>query len=690
MSVFSALSSSLCDSSNPHLYPSNGVGGSGVLHGDLRALASQSFEEEAMIKNAMSALEDMLPNDRLADLLSSTTLTPSVAAEVLLEIGKKKLAMDKVLLCSLFTCLPHNVAQACLSQLMRSGVYPPMVYHLERFASYTHQVYSHDVAGPLYQDRCQKLEKLAVKQLCQTQAQPEAQNQFRYYAMKVVRQQLNLTLPRWMMMLDWIEKFISEAAEVSFDDGIQLSSLVARARLSREFLASGLDLFIEGTWNPAHRSVAGLITAIVEARQTVRHQCELILSPPPSVAGFVESVRQSIYSGVIRRAFAGVRSGGDIDRIEQLVQDKIDLLASQALIVGSTACLRDSIIEYPENKHVKTLDTWVVKVRLFPQAELSMTVATPQGIGSFNIVWKVARIAGVPHCGEVQWPVFSYAKSHRVIDCRNRIREGRREAMVALAERNIVRVQSLQQRIFTAVQEEAHYRALMMQGMTMAIEIGEGVSVPTEIVWKAFNPSVAKGKAMASMDGTLLSFDWTTLPLEERLKVARDICGLVAKMHDRHFVHLDLGPSNVLVTTGTAGTVVALNDFDTARKLIEKDVLCYRTATYPPPEMACATERSPIPVVSSLDDWPLGIIVSQVVLGSPCASSLVVRDGSPKSAEQMHDELKKATARLPETVRNALFGLLEYTPVLRWTACRAVRALQEGIDQLNLQRLSDR
>ncbi len=120
-----------------------------------------------------------------------------------------------------------------------------------------------------------------------------------------------------------------------------------------------------------------------------------------------------------------------------------------------------------------------------------------------------------------------------------------------------------------------------------------------------------------------------SIPLQQRLTVATDICRAVADVHGLGVLHKDLKPANILIADGEHGFVVRLADFGSGR-LIDDTVLGSFHITDPgsldadlgkdEPRSGTLAYRAPeltgdaMPTVKS-DIYALGLILYQLAVG---------------------------------------------------------------------------
>lgn len=110
--------------------------------------------------------------------------------------------------------------------------------------------------------------------------------------------------------------------------------------------------------------------------------------------------------------------------------------------------------------------------------------------------------------------------------------------------------------------------------------------------------------------------DRRRLPIEERIRLLLQVCQSVAAAHARLIVHLDLKPSNILVSDEGAAKVLDLGTARLLNPLHDAAVTLQLTPQYASPEQL----RSEPPTVAS-DVYSLGVILYELLSGGwPFAS----------------------------------------------------------------------
>lgn len=165
---------------------------------------------------------------------------------------------------------------------------------------------------------------------------------------------------------------------------------------------------------------------------------------------------------------------------------------------------------------------------------------------------------------------------------------------------------------------------------------------------------------MEYVDGTHLDeyCDAQKLGIEERLQLFLRVCDAVAYAHRNLIVHLDLKPSNILVT---ADATVKLLDFGTS-KLIQPDSLLTTTVMATPAYASPEQLRSE-PVTTSCDIYALGGILFELLAGtrpghSASAAAMIERAIKEQEPERLPDAVTGAAAEHRGLSENRLRQML--------------------------------
>jgi serine/threonine protein kinase len=657
---------------------------------DVRMKIRLNAEERRQYEEVVQMLSDLTPSNKLFDYLILHEISPSVAGLLLLEIGARQVFLPNGVIYALIDVLPQKETESCLLHMMQNRVYPPFICQVDLLARRKYQFpLSHEVNRHIRSFLASTpLEDLVLSEryrqqlLCQAQqslaedaCHSDALRQFRHYAFSIVQRHLRESSLRHTVMNEWLKNFIAEASAVSIDDGHDMKEVVSRAGIPKQYFDKDILALLDGTWQPEMRSVSGLQAAILQGRLTVWRQCELCVSPSLAIFKAVQTVRDLVASGTVRHTFSPARTTEEIERIQLLVTDGILYLASWALIAQTTRSLNDMSVPQLKREGQEAPPMWKVKAYPTPEGELSITLATPLKQGSYKTVWKVARIAGTPFPYNIVHQIYAYAKFDCLSQRRHLIRDLKRRAMIDGAEgKNIT---ALREQIGRVQRSEARYQNYMMEGVRVVQELGDDIAIQMQTIAKKLFPSQIKGGAMVCMDGSLESLDTSRMTSQECLDVSHDVCRLVARMHDRGYVHLDVSGGNILYARTPSGVTVKLTDCDSARRYGDAEQLTGRTAAYASPEMRVAVLQHPIPLAPSADDWSLGMVLSRMSIPKKYLPELIEKDGSPTSACKIRRGLDRARKEAHPASVEVIRGLLRYNPGMRWTAHKAAQVLDK-------------
>jgi serine/threonine-protein kinase len=176
----------------------------------------------------------------------------------------------------------------------------------------------------------------------------------------------------------------------------------------------------------------------------------------------------------------------------------------------------------------------------------------------------------------------------------------------------------------------------------------------------------------------------TQLPVEEALRIAREVAEALAYAHGRKIVHRDMKPGNIMLSAGHA--LVA--DFGIARAVgagvgdtITKTGLAVGTPQYMSPEQASGSGA----VDGRSDIFAVGCVLYEMLAGEPpftgpTAQAIVMRTmtEAPRSLTVTRDGLSPL-------IESVITRSLAKNPADRWqTAAEFARALGNAEDQLRI------
>jgi serine/threonine-protein kinase len=191
---------------------------------------------------------------------------------------------------------------------------------------------------------------------------------------------------------------------------------------------------------------------------------------------------------------------------------------------------------------------------------------------------------------------------------------------------------------------------------------------------------------MEYVDGVHLDVycDAHRLGIAERLQLFLRVCDAVAYAHRNLIVHLDLKPSNILVTSD--GTVKLL-DFGTS-KLIRTDSLL-TTTVMATPAYASPEQLRNEPVTTSCDIYALGAVLFELLAGSrpghgASVAAMIERAINEHEAERLPDAVTGAAAEDRGLSENRLRQLLTGDLATIAQKCLNPKDRYPSIDSLTL------
>ena len=163
------------------------------------------------------------------------------------------------------------------------------------------------------------------------------------------------------------------------------------------------------------------------------------------------------------------------------------------------------------------------------------------------------------------------------------------------------------------------------------------------------------------------------LPVEQAVRIARDVAEALAYAHDHNIVHRDIKPSNILLQSGSA--IVA--DFGIARaisKSVDDDALTdsglvLGTPAYMSPEQASAEE-----VDGRSDIYSLGCVLYEMLAGSAPFSGVSGRALLARHSLDPVPPIRTVRPSLPPSIEAAVLRSLEKIPADRYATAREFAA----------------
>jgi serine/threonine-protein kinase len=170
------------------------------------------------------------------------------------------------------------------------------------------------------------------------------------------------------------------------------------------------------------------------------------------------------------------------------------------------------------------------------------------------------------------------------------------------------------------------------------------------------------------------------LPVEEALRLAREVAEALAYAHERGFVHRDIKPANILISAGHA--LVA--DFGIARvmssdgKALTQTGLAIGTPQYMSPEQASGSAD----LDGRSDIYALGCVLYEMIAGEPPFTGPTAQAVIARSITETPRSLTSTRQALSPAVDTAVMKALAKTPADRYaTAGAMVTALVAAENQ---------
>jgi serine/threonine-protein kinase len=169
------------------------------------------------------------------------------------------------------------------------------------------------------------------------------------------------------------------------------------------------------------------------------------------------------------------------------------------------------------------------------------------------------------------------------------------------------------------------------------------------------------------------------LPVEDAVRIAREVADALAYAHDRGVVHRDVKPANILLEADHA----VLADFGVAKAVAEVDRThltqtgtSLGTPTYMSPEQASGEQA----LDGRSDQYALGCVLYEMLVGDPPFRGARVEAVVRQHLSVEPSPVTQARPSVPEGVAAALHRALAKNPADRFQSTRELRAaLDEGL-----------
>jgi len=167
------------------------------------------------------------------------------------------------------------------------------------------------------------------------------------------------------------------------------------------------------------------------------------------------------------------------------------------------------------------------------------------------------------------------------------------------------------------------------------------------------------------------------LPIEEAVRIAREVATALSHAHSHDVVHRDIKPENILLSGGEA--VVA--DFGIARAIVAAGAetltdtgLAVGTPGYMSPEQATGAEH----LDGRSDVYSLGCVLYEMLAGHPPFLGTTAQEVLARHSLDAVPPLRTIRPELPQAVEHAVRKALAKSPADRW---RTPAALSEALAQ---------
>src|SRR2546427_3285092 len=178
------------------------------------------------------------------------------------------------------------------------------------------------------------------------------------------------------------------------------------------------------------------------------------------------------------------------------------------------------------------------------------------------------------------------------------------------------------------------------------------------------------------------------LPLEDALRITRDVTSALSYAHDHDVVHRDIKPENILLSGGEA--VVA--DFGIARAItaaaadtLTETGIAIGTPGYMSPEQATESER----LDGRSDIYSLGCVLYEMLAGEPPYTGVNARSVIAKQITDPVPSVRRLRDTIPPAIDGAVSKALGKAPADRFvTAAQFAEALSPSGAQAARPRLS--
>ena len=172
----------------------------------------------------------------------------------------------------------------------------------------------------------------------------------------------------------------------------------------------------------------------------------------------------------------------------------------------------------------------------------------------------------------------------------------------------------------------------------------------------------------------------TQLPVEEALKIAREVSEALAYAHEHGIIHRDIKPANILLGGGHAMVAdfgIARAVSNTATEALTQTGLAVGTPHYMAPEQAMGDRE----VDARADIYAVGALLYEMIAGEPPFTGPTPRAIMSRSMTEAPRSLIISRTELQPDVDRVAMRALAKTPADRYPTARAlVSALDQALD----------
>ena len=169
----------------------------------------------------------------------------------------------------------------------------------------------------------------------------------------------------------------------------------------------------------------------------------------------------------------------------------------------------------------------------------------------------------------------------------------------------------------------------------------------------------------------------TQLPVDDALRIARDVAEALAEAHARGVIHRDIKPENILLQAGRAVVAdfgIALAVQQAGGQRMTQTGLSLGTPHYMAPEQAMGEKT----IDARADIYALGAITYEMLVGEPPHTGNTVQAVIAKVITENPRSIRAARGTVPESVEAAVMTALAKLPADRFSSAADFAAALSG------------